>query len=69
MQLTEAFVDALVADFQQHGRDAIRQCREESPQQLLRILASITPKQVEISGGDDDAVSLILAGLKARTSA
>ncbi|MCJ2085522.1 hypothetical protein MKK88_05870 [Methylobacterium sp. E-005] len=47
-KLSEAFAEALHADFQQHGVEAIQRMREEEPAQYVRTIASLLPKDVRI---------------------
>ncbi len=42
------FVEALVADFEEHGEEAIRISRKERPHEYLKIVASLLPKEFEI---------------------
>ena len=51
--LGPAFLDALLADFAEHGAEAIRRCREDSPSTYLRICAGLLPKQLKIEGAND----------------
>lgn len=51
--LGPAFLDAVLADFTEHGADAIRRCREDSPATYLRICAGLLPKQLKIEGAND----------------
>lgn len=37
-------------DFDTYGEDAIRDCREQSPVNYLRIIAHILPKDIRVSG-------------------
>jgi hypothetical protein len=48
-KLGEAFLEALHADFVEHGVDAIRKTREEHPEQYVRVIASILPKDLDLS--------------------
>lgn len=47
-RLTKQFLLALAKDFDQHGEDAIRRCREEKPETYIRVIAALCPKEVEI---------------------
>jgi hypothetical protein len=40
-RLSHAFLKALVDDFDQHGKEAIRICRVERPHEYLRVVASL----------------------------
>lgn len=48
-RLGEAFVEALHDDFQQHGVEAIQTVREKKPDQYLKVIASIMPKDLNIN--------------------
>jgi hypothetical protein len=48
-RLTAQLLDALCADFDAHGADAIRSCREEQPQGYLRLIAGLLPKNIDIN--------------------
>lgn len=48
-KLGEAFLAALHEDFQQNGKAAIEVCRAEKPDAYLKVIASILPKQAEIT--------------------
>jgi hypothetical protein len=47
-KLNAAFLNALAKDFQTHGEDAIRQCREENPGAYVKVLAALLPKEIEL---------------------
>lgn len=62
--LGEAFVQALYADFQEHGAVAMKEARESKPADYLRVIASLLPKEVEIKRpledmSDDELVNAI----------
>jgi hypothetical protein len=46
-RLTAQLFDMLCADFEAHGADAIRACREEQAQGYLRLVASLLPKELD----------------------
>lgn len=52
-KLAEAFIADLVADWEQHGSEAIVQVREERPHEYLKVVASILPKEIKIDRNDD----------------
>lgn len=56
-KLGEAFVTALHDDFQLHGVAAIEKVRDERPQDYLKVIASLLPKQVEIKETAFDGIS------------
>jgi hypothetical protein len=48
-RLSHAFMTALVEDFEQHGEEAIKICRVEKPNEYLRVIAHLMPRELEIS--------------------
>ena len=48
-KLSMAFVEALAKEFEEHGEEAIRICRVERPTEFIKIIASIMPKEFEIT--------------------
>ncbi len=48
-QLGEAFVADLYADWQANGAETIARVREERPQDYLKVVASILPKNVNLN--------------------
>ena len=47
-KLGEAFLEALHDDFANHGVRAIERTREEKPDQYLKVVASLLPKEFKI---------------------
>lgn len=47
-QLGEAFVADLYADWQANGANVIERVREDRPQDYLKVIASILPKDVNV---------------------
>lgn len=45
-KLGEAFVEALQQDFETHGVDAIEKVRTEKPDQYLKVIAQVIPKEI-----------------------
>lgn len=45
-KLGEAFLEAVLADFEKHGVAVIERVRLEKPEQYLKVIASILPKEV-----------------------
>jgi len=56
-RLSEEFLSALQADFQENGTQAIVKVREDRPQDYLKVIASILPKQIEVKEGAFDGIS------------
>jgi len=48
-KLGEAFLLALQKDFEQHGEETIATVRDKKPDQYLKVVASILPKELELS--------------------
>lgn len=47
-KLSEAFLRELADDFEKHGRDAVQRVRDEKPDQYLKVIAAIVPKEIEL---------------------
>jgi len=66
-KLSEAFLEALCADFVEHGRETIKRVRNEKPEAYLKVIASILPKQIDVTTdpfdgmSDEDLVTMIRA--------
>lgn len=68
-KLGEAFVQALHDDFEQHGASVIETVRVEKPDQYLKVIASILPKELNVNTnalGDmsDDELAATLVALR-----
>ncbi len=68
-KLGEAFIAALHDDFEQHGVSVIVQVREEKPDQYLKVIASILPKELNVNTNalgemSDDELSATLAAIR-----
>lgn len=48
-KLGEAFIEALHDDFMTHGVEAIQTVREKKPDQYLKVIASIMPKDINLN--------------------
>lgn len=48
-KLGEAFIEALHTDFEQHGIATIEAVRLEKPDQYLKVIASILPKDLNVN--------------------
>ena len=60
-KLSEDFVQALSDDFTLHGKAAIETTRKEKPDQYLKVIASLLPRDVnltvnEFEGKSDDDI-------------
>ena len=47
-RLTKAFLNALADDFEQNGKQAIIDCRENKPDAYIKAIAALCPKEVEV---------------------
>jgi hypothetical protein len=47
-KISEKFINALTADFEQHGETVIAQVRSDKPEQYLKIVADLVPKDVNL---------------------
>lgn len=56
-KLGEAFLEALHNDFQEHGIEAVETVRTEKPDQYLKVIASILPKDLNITMNKFDDIS------------
>lgn len=60
----EAFVDAMLVDFEEHGAAVIETCRTKDPSTYIRVAAAILPRQIEQdieltdTSGSEKAISL-----------
>lgn len=52
-KLSEAFIEALTADFAQHGIATIERVRAEKPEQYLKVVAGLLPKDLNVRVTDD----------------
>lgn len=48
-RLVKKFTEALYADFEEYGEDAIAACRMFSPDVYVKVIAGLMPKEVQIS--------------------
>ena len=56
-KLGEAFIEALHEDFTEHGVAAIQVVRAEKPDQYLKVIASLLPKDVNLNINDTSEMS------------
>jgi hypothetical protein len=52
-KLGEAFIEALYEDFTENGVAAIQSVRAEKPDQYLKVIASLMPKDVNLNLNND----------------
>ena len=53
-QLGEAFLQAMLADWEEHGKAVIEVVRAEKPDQYLKVVASILPKELNVKVNELD---------------
>lgn len=56
-KLGEAFLEAMHQDFKAYGSAVVAQVREEKPDQYLKVIASILPKQLT----NEDGAALVVS--------
>lgn len=56
-KLGEAFIEALHDDFTEHGIAAIQTVRSEKPDQYLKVIASLLPKDVNLNINDAESMT------------
>lgn len=62
-KLSEDFLKALYDDFREHGPGVVAKVREDRPVAYLKVVASVIPKQVEITNVTDDLSDEMLEAL------
>lgn len=73
-KLSETFIVALNADFEEHGESVIRQVRTEMPAAYLKVIASILPRDLNVRAdpladiADDDLAALLMWLRQCRTT-
>ncbi len=55
--LGEAFLAAMHEDFQEHGPAAVVRVREEKPDQYLKVIASLLPKELNLNVNDAESMT------------
>jgi predicted nuclease of restriction endonuclease-like RecB superfamily len=73
-RLSNDFIDALAKEFAEHGNEAMRLCRVERPIEFLKLVASIIPKEFEITDSrlkdiPDDELDALIEIARRRISA
>lgn len=73
-KLGEQFLEKMLADFEVHGASAIVTVREEKPDQYLKVIAMILPKEMHVTTNavtemSDDELAAALAALKSLVAA
>lgn len=49
-KISEKFITALTADFEQHGETVIERVRNDKPENYLKIVADLVPKDFNVEG-------------------
>src|SRR5512136_290731 len=52
-RLGEMFLQALAQDFDEHGAEAIAECRLTNPAVYVRVVASLLPREIEQEAATD----------------
>lgn len=66
-KLGEAFLEAMYEDFRADGVAAIVKVREEKPDQYLKVVASILPKEIEAGERLGSILEDVLSRVDGRT--
>ncbi len=66
--INKAFIDAVAADFEVHGPDAVKAAREKNPMEYLRMIAGLIPKEGTLRI-ESDSVSARFAAMLERRDA
>lgn len=56
-KLGEAFLEALHDDFKEHGISAVVEVRTEKPDQYLKVIASLLPKEMNLNVNDAESMT------------
>jgi hypothetical protein len=46
--LNQKFLQALLLNFEAHGRDAIEECRKQSPLGYVKVLGHLVPREMKV---------------------
>jgi hypothetical protein len=68
-KLQGKFLNALAADFEAHGKEAIEACRHEDPAAYIRAIVALMPKELEVRRPLDDLTDEQLESIIASVSA
>ena len=74
-KLAEEFLRALQSDFVEHGEATIQAVRKTKPDQYLKVIASIMPREIDVKVSttdelaDDELAALIHAAREAENAA
>ena len=67
--ITKAFLDTITADFEEHGAAVVEGARERNPNEYLRVIASILPKDQNFRVQSDELSDRFAAMLERRDGA
>ena len=68
-KLAEMFLDQLLADWRRHGAETIAQVRKEKPDQYLKLVAALLPRQNDaepdpLDGLTDEQLAILVAAAR-----
>lgn len=66
-KLGEAFLQEMLKDFELHGALTVAKVREERPDQYLKVVASILPKEIDLGEETQDILHELLGRIDGRT--
>lgn len=58
-KITKAFLNALTADFKEHGKSVIERVRKESPEVYLRVVAQLIPKDIDVKHSGNVNIQIV----------
>jgi len=58
-KITKQYLDALAADFREHGESVIERLRESHPDVYLRLVAQLLPKNFDVKHSGDMTVQVV----------
>jgi hypothetical protein len=72
-RIATALLEAIAEDFAEHGAEVIKLARVERPTEYLKVVASLLPKEFEISDNrlkdiPDDELDAIIEHIRGRIS-
>lgn len=68
-RLTAHFLNTLADDFEEHGKEAIKNCREQNPTGYVKAIAALCPKEIELKRPlEEMADAELITALNALTS-
>jgi len=59
-KLGTEFLEKMLADFEVHGDSVIEKVRDEKPDQYLKVVASILPKEIELGEDTIDSIASVI---------